>query len=64
VQQDEGDAAARPQQDQTSYIMTLEQENMALKQQNQDLQEVCSTIARDGYLNVRYKGEGLHAFSL
>lgn len=41
MQIEEVDAAARCQQGQTSYIMTLEQENNALKQQNIALQEVC-----------------------
>lgn len=40
LKQDPADAALIPRQDQTSYIMSLEQENMALKQQNLDLQEV------------------------
>ena len=37
----EGGAAPRPERDQVAYIMSLEQENMHLRQQNLDYREVC-----------------------
>ncbi|BDA46177.1 hypothetical protein COCOBI_08-2690 [Coccomyxa sp. Obi] len=37
--EDQPYAALRPREDQTAYIMTLEQENMYLRQENLDLQE-------------------------
>ncbi|CAL8462319.1 g1852 [Coccomyxa elongata] len=37
--EDQPHAALRPREDQTAYIMTLEQENMHLRQENLDLQE-------------------------
>ena len=45
--QEDGDARAvsRPQQDQTAYIMSLEQQNLHLKEANLNLQEVLCCFA-------------------
>ena len=47
LHQEDGDARAtsRPQ-DQTAYIMSLEQQNLHLKEANLNLQEVCFYLLR------------------